>query len=272
MSAVLVFVGLTLAWSWSVWSLLFLFGGRGALLQHPPTVAFVIAALGALGPSLAAVLLTALTEGRAGLAALGARLRDGRAGRWWLALALIPAVTALTPLLRALAGVETGASQMAPLLLPSLGLGLFAGLTEEFGWRGYLLPRLLQRMSPLRAALVVGGVWGGLWHGMADYFGLHGEGAVFWGLLLLLGPVLLTAWSLVLTVVYTHTRGSLRVAVLMHASISSSALFFGQPYATPQEQLRWTALGVALAWAAALALWFGAEHGARRPARPSVMA
>lgn len=255
------FIVLTMAWSWSIWSLLFLFGGRGGLLQHPPPIAFVIAGVGGLGPTLAGLSLTGLIDGRAGLARLGARLVDTRAGLWWWALLLIPAASALTPLLRWATGAEVGVAGMPALLLPGLALGLGAGLMEELGWRGFLLPHLLRRQSPLHAALVVGVVWGGLWHGVADYFGIGGQGPIFWALMLLLGPGLLGAWSLVLTVVYCHTRGSLLLSVLMHASISSTALIFGQTYATPRSQLAWTAISVAIAWAVAGALWWSARPG-----------
>ncbi len=263
----IAFVGLTLAWSWSVWSLLFVLVGRGGLLRDPPGIAFGIAAIGGLGPSLAALILTALLDGRPGLAALRARCRPPSAGRWWLALLLIPAVTALTPLLRAWAGAPVDVGAMRALLAPGLALGLAAGLMEEFGWRGFLLPRLRQRHTALRASLYVGLVWGGLWHGYADYFGVPWEGWVFWLLILLLGPVLLTAWSLVLTVVYEHTQGNLLLAVLMHASISSSALVFGQAYASPLSQLGWTAFGAAMAWCAAAGLWCACPPG-RHAGRP----
>jgi hypothetical protein len=46
--------------------------------------------------------------------------------------------------------------------------------------------------------------------------------------MLLLGPGVLTAWSLVITRVYQHTQGSLLLSILMHASISPSALIFEQ--------------------------------------------
>ena len=36
--------------------------------------------------------------------------------------------------------------------------GILLGLGEEFGWRGFLLPRLLP-MGRLRAILVVGFIW-----------------------------------------------------------------------------------------------------------------
>lgn len=45
----IAFVGLTIAWSWSVWSLLFVIVGRGGLLRDPPGIAIGIAASGAWG-------------------------------------------------------------------------------------------------------------------------------------------------------------------------------------------------------------------------------
>jgi membrane protease YdiL (CAAX protease family) len=146
---------------------------------------------------------------------------------------------------------------MLSLLGPGLGLGLTAGLMEELGWRGFLLPHLLKRYSPLVSSLLVGLIWGGLWHGYADYFGLGDKGLAFWPLVLLLGPCLLTAWSLVLTRVYEHTQASLLLSILMHASISSSALIFGQQYATIHEEITWTAISVGLAVLAAILVWLG---------------
>ena len=42
-------------------------------------------------------------------------------------------------------------------------VNLIPGLGEEWGWRGYMMPRLLKTMKPL-PALVTGGVIWGLWH------------------------------------------------------------------------------------------------------------
>ena len=247
----------TVIWSWSIWSLLFLFIGPGGLAHNPPPISFLFVVVGGFGPSISGVLMTWLIYGREGLQALGARLRNGHVGRWWLALLIIPGVTALTPLLRWLAGYTVDTGAMLSLLGPGLGLGLTAGLMEELGWRGFLLPQLLKRYSPLVSSLLVGLIWGGLWHGYADYFGLGDKGLAFWPLVLLLGPCLLTAWSLVLTRVYEHTQASLLLSILMHASISSSALIFGQQYATIHEEITWTAISVGLAVLAAILVWLG---------------
>lgn len=249
------YILLALAWSWSIWSFLFLIIEPGGLVHNPPPLAFLFVILGGFGPTFSALFVTRLAYGYEGMRALGARLRHWRVGHWWLALLIIPGLTAITPLLRWAAGHSVDTNGMLGLLIPGLGLGLIAGLMEEFGWRGFLLPHLLKRQSPLVATLLLGLVWGGLWHGYADYFGLGDKGLAFWPLMLLLGPVLLTAWSLVLTRVYEHTQGSLLLSILMHASLSSSALIFGQQYATIREEITWTAISVGVAWCGAVLFW-----------------
>jgi membrane protease YdiL (CAAX protease family) len=261
----------TLIWSYSIWSLLFLVIEPGGLLHNPPPISFLFVVGGGFGPALSGLLCTWLIYGREGLQALGARVRNWRVGRWWLALLIIPTVTALTPLLRGLAGYEVDTSAMLALIGPGLGLGLIAGLMEETGWRGFLLPHLLKRYSPLVSTLLLGVViWGGLWHGYADYFGLGDKGLAFWPLMLLLGPGLLTAWSLILTRVYQGTQGSLLLSILMHATISSSALIFGQTYANFGEELTWTWISVGVAWLAAILFWLGTRRlDARLPEHAS---
>jgi uncharacterized protein len=257
---VAAYIALTLAWSWAIWSPLFVVAEPGRIFDGPPFV-FVIMFAGLLGPALAGVGLTGLLYGRPGLAALGARLRDARAGWWWLALLIIPLTYGLLPLLRWAAGYPVDPVAMLAKIGPALGLGIAAGLMEEPGWRGFLLPHLLRRRSPLVATLLVGLVWGGLWHGYANYFGLGDRGWGFWPLNLLQGLGLLSAWSLILTRVYQHTRGSLLLSILMHASISSSAFITGLSYSSVGDELTWTVIQAALAWIVAGGFWL-----ATRPA------
>ena len=69
------------------------------------------------------------------------------------------------------------------------------GLGEETGWRGWLLPALCTRLSPLWSALLVGGVWIA-WHAPAFLFNptytAMGAGVIGWGIALLCGSLLLS--------------------------------------------------------------------------------
>ena len=49
------------------------------------------------------------------------------------------------------------------MIAASVGLGWFAGLGEETGWCGYILPHLSPRVGKARAVIVSGGIRG-LWH------------------------------------------------------------------------------------------------------------
>ena len=55
------------------------------------------------------------------------------------------------------------AIQAAQAILMGGILNLIPALGEEWGWRGYMMPRLLKTMKPLPALLLGGVIWG-LWH------------------------------------------------------------------------------------------------------------
>ena len=125
-----------------------------------------------LGPTIAAVVVTAWTMGRPGVRDLGARVARWRVPlRWWL-VAVSPVV---------FLGLALIAMAAAGKALPSAGdFGRFSGtpatglagvlliifvgaLGEETGWRGYALPQLQRRFSPLASSLVLAVLWFG-WH------------------------------------------------------------------------------------------------------------
>ena len=68
-------------------------------------------------------------------------------------------------------------------------------LGEELGWRGYLLPKLCQSMSPNRAILVSGVIWG-LWHApmvaMGHNYGVGYPTAPWGGILAMVGFCIVT--------------------------------------------------------------------------------
>lgn len=127
-------------------------------------------AFGALGPVAAAAVASRWWAGAEGwrtwLRSLG-RLDIG--GKWWTVALGSPFALALGALLLVRlwtghweAGAwpgSAGPGAWYSILLVSVAYGL----GEEPGWRGFMLPRLLQRHGPGAATLLVAAAWAG-WH------------------------------------------------------------------------------------------------------------
>lgn len=108
--------------------------------------------------------------------------------------------------------------------LLSFAITLFldvGGLFEENGWRGFALPLLLQRFSPLKATIILGLLWG-LWHFPVKYdlfsaFGLAG------GLLYLsIFTLRLTFVSILMTYFWNRLGQTTLIAIAMHGLINDS--------------------------------------------------
>jgi membrane protease YdiL (CAAX protease family) len=85
-------------------------------------------------------------------------------------------------------------------------IAVLGGGLEEPGWRGFALPRLQERHTPLRATLVLGALWGA-WH-IPAY-----------------GTPLATVFPFVLAFFYTwlyNASGSILLCILLHASFTAS--------------------------------------------------
>ena len=54
-------------------------------------------------------------------------------------------------------------SQLFSAILMSPIVNIIACLGEEVGWRGFLLPNLLEKFTPIKATLLTGFIWG-VWH------------------------------------------------------------------------------------------------------------
>ena len=127
---------------------------------------------------------------------------------------------------------------MLPLFL--VILTLTDGLGEELGWRGFALPRLLTRHNALVASLILGVIWG-LWHLPLVWT----EGAPMYQLPIWLFLVDITAKSVLFTWVFLHTRGSVLLAMLLHAATN---LFVVSPNLTTSGDLTLLLLAAAAKW------------------------
>jgi uncharacterized protein len=176
-----------------------------------------------LGPAIAAVVVTAWTMGRPGLRDLGARLARWRvAPRWWLAAVSPAAFLAFGLIAMRVAGKPLPAVADFGRFsgTPTIGLvGVFLLITfvgslgEETGWRGYALPQLQRRFSPLTATLILAPLWF-LWHlpqfpviGTYRDFGPAGYMGMF---------LSLTCGAIVLTWLYNRSGGSILLVIVWH--------------------------------------------------------
>ena len=185
------------------------------------SIPFSLHYLAAYGPLLAALMVTAVSEGRAGVRDLFGRIFRWRVSpRWWL--------VAFSPLLfYALVAFVLWLFQGRPPDLTILGkvnflprLGLAAlplwivtfGIGEETGWRGFALPRLQRRYGPLKATVIIWFFWA-LWH--LPLFFYSYEPAILLGFL----PGLL-AGALVFTWLYNETAGSILIVAVWHGTFN----------------------------------------------------
>jgi membrane protease YdiL (CAAX protease family) len=196
---VATFTILAYALSWTAW--IPVVSGVGGAAG---TAAIV---LGGFGPALAALVVTRLSGGS--VRAWARRIVRWRAApRFYLyALGLPVLLWAGMNGVLALLGqpVEPGllAEQLPGFLATLAFVAVLGGGQEEPGWRGFALPRLQERHSPLVATLLLAVIWGG-WH-----LPLYGVWFVV--------PML---YAVFYTYLYNRT-GSVLLCVVLHASITA---------------------------------------------------
>jgi membrane protease YdiL (CAAX protease family) len=182
---------------------------------HSIILTLPIALLSA-GPLLAALVVSALLGGKTAVLALLRQFTVWRVElRWYLIALLLPLMIHLTAVyLNVLMGAP--APTAASFGTGSALLGAFAlrlvnpwdgPMLEELGWRGFALPRLQQRYSPLTANLILG-VLVVIWHFQyipsGNYAWIYIPGT--------LAATLLFGW------VYNATGGSVLLTLLMHVT------------------------------------------------------
>ncbi len=248
-----LFFGLAYAFSWLLWIPTAL-ALRGVPLP-PGLVGFLNSPYNpaAFGPTLTAFVLTLFFEGWRGVKGLLRRGVDLRFPKRWLAvIVLLPLLLYGVPIL--LAQITLG--QTARLSVPSQPAFLFVAfivilftggpLQEEFGWRGYALPRLLRRLTPVNASLFLGVLWW-LWHWPLVFIPGRFMASTF-PLFLALGVVIVLT-SVIFTWLYQHTHGSVFAALLWHTAMNWSIWLF-----LPQMQANFVTI---IGWVAFLAVFVG---------------
>ena len=225
-----------LAWVW--WGFLF-FPYLGTLLTQSTTSTKLVAqagvglVLGMFAPMIAALIMRIFISKEGLKGSLGL----WRSWRYYLAALLVPAAfaTAVVLIVQTLGLGEFGWSEVGwlvylVLLLKAVPNVLFT-FGEEYGWRGYLLPRLLP-LGEMRATLLVALIWGP-WHVPLLLAGLNYPGVNPW-LAILVFLFTVVALSFAYTWFYVVSSGSVLVMALLHQSNNTFSDTFWQPPLMPE--------------------------------------
>jgi uncharacterized protein len=272
--SVVVFFLLAFGISWVVW----IPAALGSYELIPPQFSFAPSPLlGVFGPFIAALITTAIFDGRAGFKSLFKRFLVWRVSiLWYLFVFFWPAIfsiikTGIAVLMGAavpdfsqppfvtLYPIPADVKDAFPFIafLPFVFLQqmlLGSSMGEEPGWRGYALPRLQDGRSSLVASLLLGLLWG-IWH-LPNWLTKGNpvqQNFLGWEILGLMATAVLFTW------VFNNTKGSLLLALLFHTSIAVTGLFLASA-----EAPSW--LGAALNWAAVVVVVaiFGAKRLSRK--------
>jgi membrane protease YdiL (CAAX protease family) len=261
MKTLVTFFGLTFAATWTCFmaaanvadpqSLDLSFAFRGFLFL-----------LGVFAPSYVAVFLTIRSEGRAGTEAFIKRLLRLSPGVHWYVFAI--GFTATVKLTAAMIhrgivgswppfGTDPWFVMLAGTLVSAAALGQ-AG--EEVGWRGFALPKLVDRFGLPRASLFLGVIWA-VWH--LPLFFIDGTSTTGQSFPLYLLQV--TALSVIMAWLYAKSGPGLWPVMLFHAAVNntkdivpSAVRGATDPFALSTSAVAWTT--VALLWAVAVYLLF----------------
>jgi len=227
------FVGLAYLFSW--WSVPV---ANGALIPH--------------GPSLAALVMIAVTKGRPGFAELRRRFTSWQGGLEWLLIA--PGLVILYLACALAANLLLGADIASTSHLAAVGgtvltLVLLGGWWEEPGWSGYALPLLQERHARqpfglLKASLIMGLIRSG-WH-----FPLALYGHIPWYDVVLFS----FAFQFLISWQFNRSGGSVLPPMLFHLTSNVLGGALVVPLFVDIDYTRYYVLFIAFAWLLALVL------------------
>jgi membrane protease YdiL (CAAX protease family) len=219
------FLAVTFAFSWTFEVLAF------AVLDMQFETGVIVAAF---GPAVGAYAVIRAIDGPPGVRAWLHRFVQWRVDlRLYLfALVALPAVV-IASYVFLTDGTEKLEDAGALLPLSFLGmlviLSLLGGGQEEPGWRGFALPRMLERWGPVEASVRLGVIWA-VWHLplfvlVSDYDNAGTEVVAVVGMFFVFLLGLTIGLSIIQTWLYHRSGGSIFLAVVAHGAVNASTSY-----------------------------------------------
>lgn len=260
---ILFLLVLGLTWPFMIVDVL---GSHGILPFRVPVILWLV--MGYM-PTLAAVIVTGLTQGKEGVRALFKKFLIARVGVKWYLFAIFG--LAVTAIVTVILGNQFGATTNNPLIKAEIAAagpiaiilnatlmfivrGLLNG--EEFAWRGVALPRLQAKYNALTSSLILSIPWI-LFH-LPLFFT---KGSTQENMSILCYAIQLAATSILFTWMYNNTKGSVLLAYILHASMNTWTEFFAIDAGNAFQN--WILTGVIVALAVIVLISSGAENLSR---------
>lgn len=179
----------------------------------------------AIGPALAAMVMSQVTDGKTGIRDLNKGLIRWRVSLIWYVVAVLGSASLLivaqsvTKLLGFSVTIVMPPVNLSPYVIFGFGVNFLANTCEEIGWRGFALPHLQKRYNALIATLIVGTLWS-LWH-LPLVFLVGNSMSEF----PLVWFISIAADAFIYTWIYNSTKGSILLVALFHGSLNLWGLF-----------------------------------------------
>jgi CAAX protease family protein len=226
-----LFFLIAFGWSWFWWWLMYLSG----IVSMPGGISpqnidlgsswwlIPLGLLSPCGPTIAAFVMTGITEGKPGIKALWKRFWNRSLSLKWLFVIVLffPTLRLVANLVsRVLDGqgypILASPNQPWMFIIPLIFNGLIhGGMSEEFGWRGYVLPRFQAKWNALISSLILGVIWG-VWHLPLLLAGMQSANSV----------AELVLWQTLVAIFFTwvfnNTNGNILAVVIFHAMVNAS--------------------------------------------------
>ena len=203
----LIFFILSYIISWSLWGLSTVTDLSGLEI------------LGRFGPSLAALILLFIYKEKNELVEVRNRLFKANVNyRYYLISLLGPAIIVLPSILinQLITGTTptfNDASEWYLIIVIFFYVLFLSVIGEEIGWRGYALPKMIDRFGALKSGIYLGIIWA-LWH--LPLFFMEGE--FHQSIPYYIFFIDTICISVIITWLFIKTKGSLLIVILFHTT------------------------------------------------------
>ncbi len=182
--------------------------------------------LGALGPAISAIIMIYLLDGKKGVKTLLKRAIQWKVNIlwwvvgfyfWWIVCSVLVFTLNLKPAQEIAMDFVYALINIPGLLIIQMPflIGMFG---EELGWRGFALPKLLDKYNPIIASLILALPWI-FWHTPLAVF-QEWRGNLLIGHFLLNYIATVIPLTLIFTWFFQKTKGSVLLTIIFHSSLN----------------------------------------------------